>query len=124
MFRKQQIEMPSTPPLQLMSAMIFVGAMPTLTHPKETPSSLDDALFKVASHEYPAAAGPKESPDDFFGDVRADWQSRVFHPKVLQFIQVFVTVLITVNMFASLVLILGVKSVRAMPNISLQSPRH
>ena len=111
------------PPLQLMSAMIFVGAIPTITHPKETPSSLDDALFKVATHEYPAA-GP-ESPDDFFGDVRADWQSRVFHPKVLQFIHVFVTVLITVNMFASLVLILGVKSVRAMSNISLQSPlRH
>ena len=99
-----------------MSAMIFVGAIPSITNPKETPSSLDDALFKVASPDYPAA-GPKESPNDFFGDVRADWQSRVFHPKMLQFIHVFVTVLITVNMFASLVLILGVKSVRALPKM-------
>ena len=107
---------------QLMSAMIFIGAIPSITNPKQTPSTLDDALFNIASAGGGSNGGmgvespldhPGESPEgNSLGDLRNDWQKHVFLPRVLQFIHVFITVLITVNMFASLVLILGVKSVR------------
>ena len=107
-----------------MSAMIFIGAIPSITNPKQTPSTLDDALFNIASAGGGGGNGnggmgvespgnpPRESPKDSLGGLRNDWQKHVFLPKVLHFIHVFITVLITVNMFASLVLILGVKSVR------------
>ena len=102
--------------------MIFIGAIPSITSPKQTTSTFDDALFNNiataggggggAGIGAKSPLGPRDSPNDFLGDLRNDWQKHVFQPKVLQLIHVLITVLITVNMFASLVLILGVKSVR------------
>ena len=113
-----------------MSAMIFIGAIPSITNPKQTPSTLDDALFNIASTGSGGGGGgmgaesplgPRESPKDYLGNLRNDWQKHVFQPKVLQLIHVLITVLITVNMFASLVLILGVKSVRGIiPHLKFQ----
>ena len=83
-----------------MSAMIFIGAIPSITNPMwfpaaaAAPSNLDDSLFNIAS-----------SGSGLTVDSPATKESLSELRKFLQIIHVFI------NMCASLVLLVGVKSV-------------